>query len=348
MTKDATIENQKMAHKIAIAVVIPTYRVREHICDVISRVGPEVTSIYVIDDACPESTGRLVEETIQDPRIRVCYNEKNLGVGGATLVGMVMAANDGAEVIVKLDGDGQMDPALIPSFVGVIASGEADYAKGNRFFEPEGIANMPIVRLVGNAALSFLAKFSTGYWQTFDPTNGYFAIHASLIGLLPIEKIAKRYFFESDLLFRLNILTANVIDVPMDALYADETSNLKPHREIPRFALAHLRNFAKRVLYNYFIRNFSVASLELVVGVICLLFGVVFGFINWNSDIPATAGTVMLAALPIIVGTQLLLAFLNYDIQTVPRSTLHLRLKTSAQPMRPVKDQREGSEHICR
>ncbi len=321
----------------AIAVVIPSYKVRAHILSVIAQIGLEVTAIYVVDDACPDRSGDYVEANCADPRVRIIRHEANMGVGGATLTGMVQASSDGASVIVKLDGDGQMDPALIPSFVGIILAGEADYTKGNRFFEPEGVAQMPPVRLIGNAALSFLAKFSTGYWHSFDPTNGYFAIHAAIVRLLPAEKIAKRFFFESDLLFRLNVIGARVVDIPMHSLYADEVSNLRPFREIPRFALAHLRNFGKRILYNYFIRNFSLASVEFVLGLVLCLFGVIFGLANWSSRGPATAGTVMVAALPIIIGTQLLLAFLNYDIQSVPRSTLHTRLKASGRPMRVLK-----------
>jgi glycosyltransferase involved in cell wall biosynthesis len=321
---------------VRVAVVIPSYRVRDRIASVIAHIGPEVEAVYVVDDACPEGSGRFVEDNIRDPRIHVLYNDTNRGVGGATLAGMARATADGADVIVKIDGDGQMDPALIPSFVGVIAAGEADYAKGNRFFEAEGIAAMPLGRLIGNAGLSFLAKISTGYWHTFDPTNGYIAIHARLIDLLPIHKISQRYFFETDLLFRLNILTARVVDIPMHSHYAGETSNLKPHREILHFAAAHLRNFGKRVLYNYFIRNFSVASLQLVLGIILTLFGTIYGIAHWGTSTPATAGTVMIAALPIIVGVQLLLAFFSYDIESVPRSTLHLRLKTSVLPRRAL------------
>lgn len=325
-----------------IAVVIPCYRVTAHIQSVIERIGPEVDAIYAIDDACPDHSGRFIQDNVTDPRVRVLFHTTNMGVGGATLTGMQQAASDGADVIVKVDGDGQMDPRLIPSFVGVIATGEADYAKGNRFFEPEGVAQMPLVRLLGNAGLSFLAKFSTGYWQTFDPTNGYFAIHASLVELLPADKIAKRYFFESDLLFRLSILAAKVVDVPMFARYADEVSGLKPHREIPRFAVAHLRNFGKRIFYNYFVRSFSVASVELVLGLFLTTFGIIFGLSSWGFQTPATAGTVMLAALPIIIGTQMLLAFLNYDIQSVPRTTLHLRLKRSVRPMSSLKNSLDG------
>lgn len=320
-----------------IAVVIPSYRVRRHVLSVLGSIGPEVGAIYVVDDACPDGSGRHVEDGTRDPRVKVIYNASNLGVGGATLAGMARAASEGAEVVVKIDGDGQMDPAMVPGFAGVILSGEADYAKGNRFFEPEGLSKMPVGRLIGNAGLSFLAKLSTGYWHSFDPTNGYIAIHASLIDLLPHGKIAKRYFFETDLLFRLNLLGARVVDVPMHAFYGDEVSGMKPLREIHRFAGAHLRNLAKRLLYNYFLRNFSLASLELVMGIVLLVFGIAFGIANWGIDSPATPGTVMVAALPIIVGSQLLLAFLNYDIQAVPRTALHPRLRTSALPMRALR-----------
>jgi dolichol-phosphate mannosyltransferase len=319
-----------------IAVVIPSFNVRDHIASVIDRVGPEVCVIYIVDDACPQGSGAFIESSTRDDRVRVIFNASNLGVGGATLVGMQRAASEGADVIVKIDGDGQMDPALIPNFVGVILAGEADYSKGNRFFEPEGVSRMPLERLLGNAALSFLCKISSGYWQIVDPTNGFIAIHASIVALLPLDKIAKRYFFESDMLFRLNILGARVVDIPMHSYYGDEISGMKPHREILGFTLAHMRNFSKRVVYNYFIRGFSLASLELIFGLVFCFFGFIYGIANWKSDIPATAGTVMVAALPIILGFQLLLAFVNYDIQSIPRLTLHLRIKTSALPMRPL------------
>jgi glycosyltransferase involved in cell wall biosynthesis len=315
-----------------VAVVIPCFRVRKRIASVIGEIGPEVDSIYVVDDRCPEETGRYVSETIDDPRIKVIFNEVNLGVGGATLAGLVQAATDDADVIVKIDGDGQMDPRLIPAFTAVILSSEADFAKGNRFFEPEGVMTMPRARLIGNAGLSFMAKFSTGYWHSFDPTNGFFAIHASLMGLLPVEKISKRYFFESDLLFRLGVIEARVVDIPMYAHYADEQSSMQPHKEIWRFAKGHLKNLLKRIFYRYFLRDFSVASIELLLGLALLAFGTIFGLLNWQAESYASAGTVMLAAMPIIIGTQLLLAFLNYDIQSAPGTALHPRLERSKRP----------------
>ncbi len=321
-----------------IAVVIPCYKVRRHILSVLDRIGPEVARIYVVDDKCPEETGHYVSDTCTDERVIVIENSVNLGVGGATLVGFQKAIEDGAQIFVKIDGDGQMDPALIQNFAGIIASGEADYAKGNRFFEPYSLDRMPRGRLIGNSALSLISKMSTGYWHSMDPTNGFIAIHTSVARLLPMQRIAPRYFFESDMLFRLNVIGASVTDVPMEAFYGDEVSHLNPRREIWQFGKAHLRNFWKRIAYNYFIRNFSLASIELVLGIILMVFGVVFGLFNWGSNTPATAGTVMMAALPILIGVQLLLAFLNYDIQSVPRTALHLRLRNSKRPMRSLKN----------
>ena len=293
----------------------------------IAAIGPEVRAIYVIDDQCPLHSGRLVERTVRDPRVQVLYHDANQGVGGATMTGMRQALRDGAEIIVKIDGDGQMDPALLPLFIDSIRSGEADYAKGNRFFDPDALRGMPRMRLVGNAGLSFLAKLSSGYWHVFDPTNGYIAIHGKVARYLPFHKIDRRFFFESDLLFHLNILQAKVVDIPMAAVYGGEDSNLKVGQSIAPFLKGHLKNFLRRVFYNYFLRNFSIGSIELVLGVVLLLFGLVFGITNWSRDgVPATAGTVMLAGLPVIVGLQLLLAFLNFDIQSAPTTLLHQRL----------------------
>ena len=164
-----------------IAVVIPTYKARDHILDVISKIGAEVSAIYVVDDACPEHTGEYVKSRCQDDRVILIKYGVNLGVGGAVMTGYKAAISDGCDVIVKIDSDGQMDPELIPQFVAPILDGEADYTKGNRFFDIESVKTMPKIRLFGNAVLSFLCKISSGYWSIFDPTNGYTAIHSSAV-----------------------------------------------------------------------------------------------------------------------------------------------------------------------
>jgi glycosyltransferase involved in cell wall biosynthesis len=309
----------------SIAVVIPAFKVAAHIEEVVRTVPDFISRVYVVDDACPEGSGKLAEATA-DPRITVVYNTRNLGVGGAVMTGYAAALEDGHEVIVKIDGDAQMDPEKMEDVIAPIIGGEADYSKGNRFYDLTYLGNMPKVRIVGNAALSFLAKASTGYWDILDPTNGYTAIHAAALRQLDMHKISARYFFETDILFRLNLARAVVVDVPMDSRYGDEVSNLKISRIIGEFAYKHMRNAAKRVFYNYFLRDFTIASIELVVGVSLMLVGVMLGISAWvnsiESGIPNNPGTVMLAALPVLLGLQLVIAFLSYDMGAVPRRPL--------------------------
>ena len=313
-----------------IAVVIPSFKVKRHILGVINAIGPEVSRIYVIDDCCPHNSGDFVSSNTHDSRVVVILHDKNQGVGGAVMTGYQAAINDGMNIIVKIDGDGQMDPSLIPEFAAPIAEREADYTKGNRFFDLETVKTMPRIRLFGNAVLSFITKLSSGYWNLFDPTNGYTAIHADVAKHLTFSKISKRYFFETDMLFRLNTLRAVVQDVPMEAKYADEVSNLKISEVAGEFLIKHARNFLKRIFYNYYLRDLSLASIELPLGVFMLFFGIIFGSYSWfnSSSLGAetSSGTVMLAALPVIIGLQLILAFLAHDISSVPVRPMHRRL----------------------
>jgi glycosyltransferase involved in cell wall biosynthesis len=323
----------------SVAVVIPTYRAKATILSVLSMIGSEVDRIYVVDDACPEQTGKFVSEHCTDPRVCVLHNEINQGVGGATLAGYRAAVADNATVIVKLDSDAQMDPELIPYFVQPILSGQADYTKGNRFFDAVSLSSMPPVRIFGNAVLSLMTKISTGYWGNVDPSNGYTAIHARLVPLLPIERISKRFFFETDILFYLGLLRAVVIDIPIIAHYGEEESNLKIKSILLPFVWAHFTRFFRRVALNYFVRDFSFASLCLLAGVPLFLFGTIYGLANWISHLgsaaPTPTGTIMIATLSILLGIQFLLFFFSADIAATPRRPLHVLLATEV--LRPLK-----------
>jgi dolichol-phosphate mannosyltransferase len=311
----------------AVAVVIPCYRVTRHIMRVLDAIGAGVQAIYCVDDACPDSSGDYIEKNVEDDRVRVIRHDVNQGVGGAVMSGYRRAIADGMDILVKIDGDGQMDPGLIPMFVAPILRGDADYTKGNRFWDLRQIRQMPLIRRLGNLALSFMAKASSGYWDIFDPTNGYTAIHSSVAARLPFESISRRYFFETDVLFRLNTLRAVVVDVPMDAQYGDEESNLKVRRVAGEFLAKHLRNTGKRITYNYFLRDFTIASLELLLGVGLLVFGISFGLWNWwqsaQAGLATAVGTVMIATVALVSGLQFFLAFIGHDISVVPRRALH-------------------------
>lgn len=334
---DTSEEGAPPASRAKIAVIIPCHRVSETVLDVLSRVGPECWRIYVVDDACPENSGDLVEAQCRDPRVRVLRNERNLGVGGAVVRGYEAALADDATILVKIDGDGQMAPELLPSFVRPIIDGDADYTKGNRFHDLNRLNQMPLVRILGNAILTFMTKLSAGYWDIFDPTNGYTALHAEVARYLPRDLLSKRYFFETDMLFRLNIARAVVVDVPMDSRYGREISGLRVRRVFPEFLFNHTRNATKRLFYNYFLRDFSLASLELVLGVLLLVFGTTHGITNWVSSyragVTTPAGTVMLAALPVLLGLQLLLAFVGFDIASTPKRAVHPALLARRQPL---------------
>ena len=213
-------------------VVIPAYRAAGSILQVIAGIGPEIELIVVVDDGCPEGTGVVVASRCNDPRVVTLMHDANQGVGGAFLTGMRYAIARGADIIVKVDADGQMDPAQMPALIHPIAGGQADYVKGDRFFFLTNAASMPPVRRFGNLALSFLAKLSSGYWTIMDPTNGFFAIHARVAELLDDERIAKRFFFETDLLFHLGLIRAKVVEFPMRAFYGDEVSNLRVSHQL--------------------------------------------------------------------------------------------------------------------
>ena len=306
-----------------VCVVIPAYKAHREILGVLEQIPELVTRIIVVDDACPNGTGKLVQEKSKDQRVEVIFNQENLGVGGAMVVGYKKALEENHQIIVKLDGDGQMDPLQIERLIQPLLTGAADYAKGNRFDSLEDLEQMPKLRIFGNAGLSLLSKFSTGYWDINDPTNGFTAIRKSVLERIALPKLRQTFFFESDVLFRLSLIRAVVIDVPMQALYGSEKSNLKIGRILLEFPVRHAVNTLKRIFYNYYLREWNVASLELPAGIIAIVFGVIYGASTWARlgaiGVPATAGQTLIAAVPIILGFQLLLSFLNYDVSSVPR-----------------------------
>jgi hypothetical protein len=226
-----------------------------------------------------------------------------------------------------------MDLSRAAQLVAPILLGEADYTKGNRFTSMSHLQQMPTVRVLGNAVLSFAAKVSTGYWNIFDPTNGFTAIDAQVAMMVMEKRVSRRFFFETDLLYHLGTLRAVVRDVPMPARYADEVSNLRIGAIIGPFALKHVRNFVQRVLGQYFVRDFHAASLELVLGVLSAVFGIGYAIHYVMTRQPgqaASAGVVMAAALPIILGAQFLLQALNFDVLNVPSRPIHPYLRTVA------------------
>jgi glycosyltransferase involved in cell wall biosynthesis len=312
-----------MTSKPMVAVVIPAFKVKSKILEVINSIGPEVDCIIVVDDACPELSGQHVQDRITDPRVIVTRHEANRGVGGAVKTGYKRALELGCEIMIKVAGDGQMDTSKIIDLITPILTNQSDYTKGNRFFEIEAVQQMPKVRILGNLGLTFMTKFSTGQWHIFDPTNGFTAVRGSILKKLNLDKIDNRYFFESDMLFRLNLIQARVSDVPLPAIYGGEKSNLKIKRVLFEFPAKHMRNYLKRIAYTYYLRDFNLASVELPLGLLLSGFGLILGTFSWiHGIITSTAtqtGTLILVAMSFLSGLQLILAFLSHDTNNSSR-----------------------------
>ncbi len=308
-----------------VFVVIPVYRVEAFIREVIADIPPWVAGIVAVDDASPDASAERVLNC-GDPRVTLVRHAENQGVGGAMISGYARAVELGATIMVKMDGDGQMSPDFLCALVQPLVAGRADYAKGNRFVMSEALLHMPAVRRLGNLGLSFLTKIASGYWNIFDPTNGFTALSRRAFERLNLGQIHRRYFFESSLLVELNLQRAVVADVYMPARYADEISSLSISRTLFEFPPLLLRSLLRRVWLEYFVTDFSLGSLYLVFGTLMTAWGVIFGVLRWIqsslSGIPATTGTVMLAAMPVILGFQLLLSAVAYDVQNVPRAPL--------------------------
>lgn len=306
----------------SVVAVIPAYRVAPFVAGVVSRMPAIVDAIVVVDDASPDDLAAALAH-VADPRLVVIRHDVNQGVGGAMKTGFRRALELGATVVVKVDGDGQMHPELIPRFVEPILAGTADFTKGNRFDDLTTIRRMPFVRRAGNLALSFLVKMASGYWHLFDPCNGYVALRGEVLRAMPIERLADRYFFEISLMCEAYFAKAVLLDVPMQPVYAGETSSLSPMRSAVSFAPQLVKRVLYRMFMSYFMRDFTVVSILLVGGAPLMAFGVLWSVFWWmhsyQTQIPTTTGTVMIGMLPIVLGFQLLLQALVLDVGNEPR-----------------------------
>ncbi|HEX2060587.1 MAG TPA: glycosyltransferase family 2 protein [Thermoanaerobaculia bacterium] len=328
---------------VHVAAVVPAYNVAAELGDVLRQMPPMIKSVIVVDDASADATAAVAERYAQlDPRILLVRHETNQGVGGAMVTGFSKALEAGADIVVKIDGDGQMPLWLVPQLVQPLVDGTADYTKGNRFRDFQAIRAMPLVRRLGNVVLSFLSKAATGYWHCFDPTNGFIAIRADVLSQIPLRKIDRTYFFETSMLSHLYVLGAVVKEVPMPARYAGETSSLSIPRVIGQFPGRLLWSLLRRLTLKNFVYDFNLESFHIACGLPLLLAGVVYGGYNWwwytTRNLAAPTGTVVLSALLITIGTQLLISAVNLDLQSIPREPIN------GGPMRSVSAEATATE----
>lgn len=237
-----------MYKKKFIVVIIPCYKVDvKTTIKIIKKIPFFVDKIYVVDDACPFKTGGKIKSK-KIKKVTILFNSQNLGVGGSVLRVYKKLKYKNC-FIIKIDGDGQMNPKLIRPILNNMISKNLDYIKGNRFKDYKNLfKQMPYLRIFGNYILSYLSMISSGYKKIFDCTNGYTCIKTSIIRKLPIKKIHKRFFFETDILFYLSKNNAKIQDFYMSAQYGDEKSNLNLIKIIPQFSYLLIKNYIIRNL----------------------------------------------------------------------------------------------------
>ena len=246
-----------------IAVVIPCYRVCGQILTVLQGIPPEVDAIICVDDACPDHSGDFIRQNCHDPRITVLANSRNQGVGGAMITGYRHCLEQGGfGIIVKMDGDDQMDPGDLLHLAGMVARGEAEYCKGSRFIQGDARKKMPLVRYLGNRVLALLSRFSSGYWDVTDPTCGYTAISAAMLGTINLDEISRGYFFESDILCQLGLRGVRMAELPTSTRYAGETSHVSIIAAAITFPMLHTLRFIRRMAALIRKRPFSQGILQ--------------------------------------------------------------------------------------
>ncbi|MBC5810294.1 MAG: glycosyltransferase family 2 protein [Candidatus Eremiobacteraeota bacterium] len=314
------------ATSLTIAIVIPAYRARATIRRVIARALPEASFVVVVDDACPEATHEAIEP---DERVHVLRHEVNRGVGGAVKTGIAHALSLGADVIVKVDADDQMDVGFLPFMVRVLERHpEVDLVKGNRFADPETVRVMPAVRLIGNAGLSLLVKISSGYWTISDPTNGFVALRADALRRIDVAKLSERYFFEIDLLCAMGTARRLIAEFEMPPRYAGEHSSLSIGNVLVSFPPKLLARLMRRLFVNYVLMEMNVGTMFGIIGIPLFVAALVFGGHEWyvsvKTGVPRATGTIILALLLFTTGFQLTLQALFYDVQFSPK-TLRVR-----------------------
>lgn len=306
-----------------IAVVVPAYNEQDHVLQVVKSIPMWVDYVIVVDDCSQDQTATKIKALL-NTRISLIKNGRNQGVGGATMLGFQQAMLYNVDIVVKVDGDGQMPLDHLPALLDALVEQGYGYAKGNRFLNSHTLQNMPKVRLFGNLMLTFLNKMASGYWHIFDPQNGFVAIKTKWLQALNLDKIHPRFFFENDMLVSLNMMDVRVKDVPMPTVYGNETTHIRVGTIFRTFPWLFFKRFWRRIYFKYVLQDFSPIALFMFVGTILTLWGAGFGVYLWImsaaiTKVPTTTGTVMLAVLPFIIGFQLLLQALVLDIYESPR-----------------------------
>ena len=309
-----------MYRKLETAVVIPCYNEEKMITQTIKKIPEYIDHIIAVNDASTDNTiGVLNKLKKQYGKLIVVDNKVNQGVGGALIAGYDYAIkNTKATAIGIVAGDDQFDSSYLKSMLDDFIDQSADYVKASRFFHREAFKTMPKYRQFGNIFISLLTKFSTGYYSITDITNGCGWLRREIIEKVDFSIVEKRYDYETSMLTALSIANAKVIDHAVPAHYGDEKSTIKLIPTAWRNLKAVWKGFWRRIYYKYVLYGFHPVALFLFTGmfflIISLLLAIFLLYVKLFAHQSPTAGSVMLAVLPFILGIQLTLTALTIDV----------------------------------
>ena len=259
-----------------VAVVVPAHDEAPFVGRVVGDLPAFVDRIYVVDDASTDGTHEAalaaaastkgdddcgasapaalsdrVATTTHRGRVVLLSHGENRGPGGAVATGYLAALAGDADLVATIDGDGQMDPGVLPRFLDPLVDGGADYATGTRLRNDTHRAEMPRFRLFGNYLLTYLTRIASGYWGVTDPQNGYTAISVDALERIEFDSLYDQYGFLNDVLVRLKLHGMRVTDVEMRAVYGDEESGIRYRRFVPRLSWLLLQRFVQRLRVEY-------------------------------------------------------------------------------------------------
>ena len=305
-----------------IIAVMPCYKSSEIAPSIAQDVIKFVDKLICVDDCCPEFTAKKISQLIKSEKIDIIFHDSNKGIGGAMKSGFIYALKFKPKIIIKIDSDGQMNPCLIPKLIDPLLKGSSELTKGNRFTSPKSIRKMPPIRIIGNIGLGFITKLSTGYWELFDPTNGFIALRSEVLKEISLEKVDNGYFFETDLLFRCSLSNIFISEIAMEAVYENEKSNLNPLKEFFRFFYKHINIFIKRLTYQYFLLDFNPGSLSLCLAFLLGIFSLFIGIRSFTFyrqlNLETPLGIQILFLATSLICNQFILSFIYYDVSQKP------------------------------
>ena len=309
-----------MYRKLETAVVIPCYNEEKMITQTIKKIPEYIDHIIAVNDASTDNTiGVLKKLKKQYSKLIIVDNKVNQGLGGALIAGYDYAIkNTKATAIGIVAGDDQFDSSYLKAMLDDFIDQSADYVKASRFFHREAFKTMPKYRQFGNIFISLLTKFSTGYYSITDITNGCGWLRREIIEKVDFSIVEKRYDYETSMLTALSIANAKVIDHAVPAHYGDEKSTIKLIPTAWRNLKAVWKGFWRRIYYKYVLYGFHPVALFLFTGmfflIISLLLAIFLLYVKLFAHQSPTAGSVMLAVLPFILGIQLTLTALTIDV----------------------------------